>query len=295
MTRPLIASSGLAMLASTTLGGCAVLPASAPPDTAAAPARTPPWRIEPLQQVRHALEAGKPQATTPADRLHRQALLLAAAGSLDAAIAQLQQAVRLAPRQAAMRNNLGFLLMQSGRADEARPHLLAALEIDPSMRRAQVNLERLPAPASPAAPDVATPGAAPRETPEAAAAASPGLSPDPRQAEARLRIVNGNGRAGAAARLGRWLGLSKARLSNLGRFDADRTEIGYRPGHADRAQALARQMPVPVRLREMPDLGEADVRIVVGRDLQDSASPAIARKGLARMPAGSSRVSTWKA
>lgn len=293
MTRPLIASSGLAMLASTTLGGCAVLPASAPPDTAAAPARTPPWRIEPLQQVRHALEAGEPQATAPADRLHRQALLLAAAGSLDAAIAQLQQAVRLAPRQAAMRNNLGFLLMQSGRADEARPHLLAALEIDPSMRRAQVNLERMPAPAAPTAPAVATPGAAPRETPEAAA--SPGLGPDPRQAEARVRIVNGNGRAGAAARLGRWLGLPRVRLSNLGRFDADRTEIGYRPGHADRAQALARQMPVPVRLREMPDLGETDVRIVVGRDLQDSASPASARKGLARMPAGSSRVSTWKA
>ena len=54
----------------------------------------------------------------------------------------LQETVNAAPHLAVARNNLAVALLQSNRADEARPHLEAALESDPNFQDARLNLAR---------------------------------------------------------------------------------------------------------------------------------------------------------
>lgn len=84
----------------------------------------------------------------------------------------------------------------------------------------------------------------------------------------RLEISNGNGVAGAAARLARSLdgeGVKTVRLSNLRPFAEPQSRIEYQREQQKMAQALARRLNLPLQ----PARGTtayADLRIVLGHD-----------------------------
>lgn len=60
----------------------------------------------------------------------------------DLALVELQQVVKLSARLPKWRNNLAAFLIRLDRAEEAVPHLVEALEIDPEYDRAHINLGR---------------------------------------------------------------------------------------------------------------------------------------------------------
>nr|WP_315259602.1 LytR C-terminal domain-containing protein [uncultured Duganella sp.] len=86
----------------------------------------------------------------------------------------------------------------------------------------------------------------------------------------RLEISNGNGIAGAAARLARSLeldGMKTVRLSNMRPFVVPQSRIEYpREQHAA-AQALARRLRMPLQQRS-GGAAYADMRIVLGHDVR---------------------------
>jgi len=137
--------------------------------------------------------------------------------------------------------------------------------------------------------DRAPPGQEVRpEAPPVAAVATP----VPALAGLRTEVVNGNGRTGAAARMRQWLkahGVTSTRTANQRPFDTAQTTVQYTPGHQAQAVELARQMAVPVKLAEIPELQQGiDVRMVLGHDLRKAnvgMRAPHARKGLAHMPA----------
>ena len=84
----------------------------------------------------------------------------------------------------------------------------------------------------------------------------------------RLEISNGNGVAGAAARLAQALdveGLKTVRLSNVRPFKVPLSRIEYQDGQKALAQALSHRLNLPLHtLRGNP--AYADMRIVLGHD-----------------------------
>ena len=87
----------------------------------------------------------------------------------------------------------------------------------------------------------------------------------------RLELSNGNGVTGMARRLGEQLiatGLPKARLTNQKPFRQRLTQIQYRDGYADVAEALRSRMPnQPPMIKTAALRASTDVRVVLGRDL----------------------------
>ena len=87
----------------------------------------------------------------------------------------------------------------------------------------------------------------------------------------RLELSNGNGVTGMAKRLGEQLiakGLPKARLTNQKPFRQRLTQIQYRDGYADVAEALRSRMPnQPLMIKTAALRASTDVRVVLGRDL----------------------------
>jgi hypothetical protein len=87
----------------------------------------------------------------------------------------------------------------------------------------------------------------------------------------RLELSNGNGVTGMAKRLGEQLiakGLPKARLTNQKPFRQRVTQIQYRDGYADVAEALRSRMPnQPPMIKTAALRASTDVRVVLGRDL----------------------------
>jgi hypothetical protein len=87
----------------------------------------------------------------------------------------------------------------------------------------------------------------------------------------RLELSNGNGVTGMARRLGEQLiakGLPKARLTNQKPFRQRLTQIQYRDGYADVAEALRSRMPnQPAMIKTAALRASTDVRVVLGRDL----------------------------
>ena len=86
----------------------------------------------------------------------------------------------------------------------------------------------------------------------------------------RLEVSNGNGVAGMAARVGRWLatqGVQTERLTNQQPFRQQQTVIQYRSGHEEAALHVARSLPANAKAQAMPTQGlRSDVRVVLGRD-----------------------------
>lgn len=245
---------------------------------------------------------------------HHLGVALAQQGQLGDALLALRRADALAPDNPSLLNNLGYVLLLDGQAEPARRLFDRVLQLAPEHRRARQNLARLePQPALVAATPTAAASASASAVVASAAAILPLASasvqvpasapvqqqqqPDRVTAQAtlsglRTEVVNGNGRAGAAARMGRWLkqlGVKGARLSNHRPFDTAQTVVQYRPGQIEPALALARQMAVPVKLSEIANLGsDCDLRVVLGHDMRKAApggSSPHALKGMAHMPA----------
>ena len=85
----------------------------------------------------------------------------------------------------------------------------------------------------------------------------------------RLEISNGNGIAGAAARLARILkaeGIKTARLTNVRNFGVPVSRIEYHGAQQLPALALARRLGLPLQERSDKSV-YADMRIVLGRDV----------------------------
>jgi tetratricopeptide (TPR) repeat protein len=237
--------------------------------------------------------------------MHHLGVALAQQGHLVDALAALRRADALTPDNPSLLNNLGYVLLLNGQAEPARRLFDRVLHLVPEHRLARQNLARLdlqPAPVATTAPTTSaaaprldpvptTPTAVPPVTPVTAVTANA----DPaRLTGLRTEVVNGNGMTGAAARMGRWLkerGATGTRLSNRRPFDTARTVVQYKPGQIAQARELARQLAVPVKLAEIPDITQDfDLRVVLGHDLRQApkATPnPHAHKGLAHMPARS--------
>lgn len=234
--------------------------------------------------------------------LHQLGVALARQGRTGEALQVLRRANVLLPDHPPLLNNLGYVLLMDGQHEAARQMFDRVLQLAPDHAKARQNLARLtPMPVAP--PVDPTPATAPAPTTASTTVPSrtdaqpqaPATTAPVRLAGLRTEVVNGNGRTGAAARMGRWLkslGASGTRLSNRRPFDTAQTIVEYQPGQIESARALARQLAVPVRLSEMQDLEpRCDLRVVLGQDLRSDASRAPAstsphaRKGLAHMPA----------
>jgi len=84
----------------------------------------------------------------------------------------------------------------------------------------------------------------------------------------KLEISNGNGVAGAAARLARTLdaeGIKATRLTNLKPFVVSISRIEYQRGQQLLAQALSQRLGLPLQVQGDKQ-AYADMRIVLGRD-----------------------------
>lgn len=75
-------------------------------------------------------------------KLQQQALAARCAGDLDRAIARLGQAIRLAPKNAELRNTLGVLLAEAGRSEAAVSAWQLAIQLQPGCADAWFNLGR---------------------------------------------------------------------------------------------------------------------------------------------------------
>lgn len=121
-------------------------------------------------------------------------------------------------------------------------------------------------PAAPATPPTPSPSAQP-----AVVAATQAVPP-----ASRVEVSNGNGVAGMAARVGRWLaahGMPTGRLSNRQPFTQRYTVVQYRVGQEDAAQHIARLLPASAKAESRPTPGlRSDVRVVLGRDWVQAAA-----------------------
>ncbi|HEX7986874.1 MAG TPA: LytR C-terminal domain-containing protein, partial [Duganella sp.] len=94
----------------------------------------------------------------------------------------------------------------------------------------------------------------------------------PMPALVRLEISNGNGVAGAAARLARSLrvaGYQTVRLTNVKNFDVPLSRIEYQRGRQAMAQSLSERLGLPLTAQG-GDSPATDMRIVLGRDAIDA-------------------------
>lgn len=86
----------------------------------------------------------------------------------------------------------------------------------------------------------------------------------------KLEVSNGNGTAGMAARVGRWLaahGLQASSLTDQRPYTQVQTLVQFRNGHEEAAMRVARSLPGGGKALLVPTQGlRADVRVVLGRD-----------------------------
>ena len=119
------------------------------------------------------------------------------------------------------------------------------------------------------------------------------------QQVSKLEVSNGNGSAGMAASVGRWLaaqGLPVSSLTDQRPYTQVQTLVQFRNGHAEAAMRVARSLPGDGKALLVPTQGlRADVRVVLGHDwapikaclTRDACHPAVAsvirRGGLVRL------------
>ncbi len=123
-------------------------------------------------------------------------------------------------------------------------------------------------------------------------------------AEVQVRVLNGNGVAGAASRAG--LALTNAGFAVQGTGEADsfayqRTVVQYGPQGLPKAQLLQNYLSAGADLVPNNTLGTADVALIVGadftgvRDSPTAAVPAPATTGVPQSPAPDNKGSTQPA
>ena len=90
------------------------------------------------------------------------------------------------------------------------------------------------------------------------------------QQVSKLEVSNGNGTAGMAASVGRWLaaqGLQASSLTDRRPYTQVQTLVQFRNGHEEAAMRVARSLPGGGKALLVPTQGlRADVRVVLGRD-----------------------------
>ena len=90
------------------------------------------------------------------------------------------------------------------------------------------------------------------------------------QQVSKLEVCNGNGTAGMAASVGRWLaaqGLQASSLTDRRPYTQVQTLVQFRNGHEEAAMRVARSLPGGGKALLVPTQGlRADVRVVLGRD-----------------------------
>ena len=214
--------------------------------------------------------------------------VLLLAGKPEDAVTQLKAAVQQDPGSSIAMANLSYALAQSEAVRTAAAQANgSAHELPvPAMVSvpAPISIAEVPAPmvlahiGLPTAPQAATVAAAlpvaapqiPAQAPTTVASAAAALRPASQELASRLEVSNGNGVAGMAARVGRWLaaeGLHNARLTNQRPFVQQSTLIQYRSGHEANAQRVARSLPANAKTAAAPTPGlNSDVRLVIGRD-----------------------------
>lgn len=259
---------------------------------------------------RHALRA-EPHSVAALNGL---AIAYDELGRFDVSRSVYERALRLDPASPMTQNNLGRSLLRQGMTDAAirllqQAQLAAA---GPDLQIIRANLASVPGP-RPLTPDGTRRGASaapagpfrverlgarthlvrtqsfaahPSHVPEFGVAAIGSTAASANELPARpfrITLANGNGRAGMAARFGRFLGeqgLAGARLTNADSYAHETSKISYRKGKEAEARQLARLLPFAVALEE--EAGPAtDVRLLLGHDLLgfDDRLRAVGRAG----------------
>lgn len=88
---------------------------------------------------------------------------------------------------------------------------------------------------------------------------------------AKIEISNGNGINGMAKSVAKIIGggyLQVVRLTNQARFNVDATRIEYGKGHEAAAREVASHLGRHVELQSSNDMRYADIRVILGRDIQ---------------------------
>lgn len=224
------------------------------------------------------------------------AVLHAQSGDLDTARSMLATLIEKRPKTAHLHSNIGYVHLLAGEYDAARRAFETALALDPGERRARANLavvlERTGGrespdtkpqePARAGKPEsggtVAITQLAPHVYTLAAANASPSqvkAAPVPaagRPSRPRIEVSNGNGVHGMAKALAGMIGSSNGivtRLTNQKPFNVAATHVRFGKGFEPEARRLAAHIGAGVGPASDPASSDADIRIVLGRDITD--------------------------
>jgi hypothetical protein len=191
-------------------------------------------------------------------------------------ITALEQACLQAPLDAARWERLAAALEAEGQRERAATmYQQAATLRTHDIRRDYALLKEHKAETPPEAVDTTMPRTEIRQLGAAlvqvmrVGAATQAQTPAPENTGLRLEISNGNGIAGAAARLARILkaeGIRTTRLTNMKNFGVPISRIEYQGDQRLPAQALARRLGLPLHARSDKSI-YADMRIVLGRDV----------------------------
>src|ERR1700730_14029246 len=84
--------------------------------------------------------AQKAPDTSAVDSLYKRGLQSLQQGNIEAARADFEKVVRLAPNVPEGHNSLGWVLMSTGKLDEAIPQFRTALKLNPNFLPAHINL-----------------------------------------------------------------------------------------------------------------------------------------------------------
>lgn len=223
-------------------------------------------------------------------------------GQYDAAIAAFNQALEIAPNADHIHNNLGYAAYLQGRNDAAIAAFNQAIAINPGNQRAIKNLalarEKAGLVPLPALAALATTESVSNQSALNAAQSGELVPVTHPQLEVkqlapavfelkryevpvermpgrlqvgRIEVANGNGVTRMARRVSQFLqqdGYPAARLTNHKPFNVDKTQVHYRAGYRDAAEALQARMPGQPEMIERDDLRAGiNVRLILGKDL----------------------------
>ena len=177
-----------------------------------------------------------------------------------------------AAAQGAAAQTPAALVEASGAPTIARLSLTSDVQVTGyvPVQQPMASSDQTPISAPQAAVATAVPVLSALPSPPITSGAAHSAKPSPAQPVSRLEVSNGNGVAGMAARVGRWLaaeGLRNARLTNQRPFVQATTLVEYRSGHELNAQRVARSLPITAATAAAPSPGlTSDVRVLLGRD-----------------------------
>ncbi|WP_217428476.1 LytR C-terminal domain-containing protein [Rugamonas rivuli] len=217
-----------------------------------APAPSPVLEPDTRSSALTALERACLQAPTDASSWEQLGAALEAGGERERAATMFKQAATLRAHDV----QRDYMLLKEGAA-QARAALDASM---PRTEVRQIGAALVEVLRFGAGARVGASSAASADAVAVAAAAPPGV---------RLEISNGNGIAGAAARLARTLsaeGIKATRLTNVRPFVVPLSRIEYQRGQQLLAQTLAQRLGLPLQAQSGKS-AYADMRIVLGHDV----------------------------